>query len=212
MRRRRFLSVASALLVSPLSGCISGATTDTPGSPGADEELPPTGDGTLSEFDARDPFETRRVGEASEAAHHRAVVWNDDADRRTIEVELRAAATGESIVDATTEFPAYGSLRIEIYRARDYVLDIALSNEDERMLGIRRDFVDCNDSATHVAVRPDGSVRARVFSTALACDVASSKSTVSKESSAVSMPTETATATPTAESTAETATSDSTAE
>ena len=126
---------------------------------------------TSSEFDANDPFETHRVGTPEDGAHHSAVVWNDDAERRRIAVRLRSASTGEPVVDATADFPAYGTLRIAIFRKRDYVLDVSPPGEAERTLGIRRDFVDCNDSATHVAVRPDGSVRARVLSTALACDV-----------------------------------------
>jgi hypothetical protein len=150
--------------------------TETP------DPLPPTGDGTLSEFDAGDPFETRRVGDSSDETHHYAVVWNDDADRRTIRVRLATADAGDTVLDAEPTFPAYGSLRVGVFRPADYVLDVLPPTGSDRRLGIRRDFVDCNDSETHVAVRPDGSVRARVISTAVACDVGSAVSEDSDES------------------------------
>ncbi|SEG48944.1 hypothetical protein [Halobellus limi] len=171
MRRRRFLS-AAALTLAPLSGCATlpssgGSETRTP------EPLPTTGDGGLIEFDAGDPFDSRRVGEPADAAHHRVVIWNDDADSRDIGVRLRRPETDEAPLDVAPTFPAYGSLRIDVFRRADYVLRVDPPDGTDRRLGVRRDFVDCNDSATHVAVRPDGSVRARVVSTALACDVAS---------------------------------------
>ena len=172
MRRRGFLSSAAALAVGCLSGCSSlpsadRSTTQTP------EALPTTGDGGLSEFDAGEPFDSRRVGEPADATHHRAVIWNDDADSREIGVRFRRLETGETPLDLTPTFPAYGSLRVDVYRRADYVLCVDPPEGTERKLGVRRDFVDCNDSATHVAVRPDGSVRGRVISTALACDVVS---------------------------------------
>ncbi|MFD1599870.1 hypothetical protein ACFSBX_12980, partial [Halobellus rarus] len=105
--------------------------------------------------------------------HHRAVVWNDDADTREIGVRFRQLGTDETPLDLAPTFPAYGSLRVDVYRRSDYVLCVDPPEGTERKLGVRRDFVDCNDSATHIAVRPDGSVRARVISTALACDVVS---------------------------------------
>lgn len=169
MRRRRLLSSATALAVGCLSGCLSLSSGGSRASQ-TPEPLPTTGDGALTDFDAGEPFERRRVGEAAAEMHHRAVVWNDDADRRSIRVRLRELEGDETPLDLTPTFPAYGSLRIDVFRPADYVLDVSPPSESSRRLGIRRDFVDCNDSATHVAVRPDGSVRARVISTVRSCE------------------------------------------
>ena len=57
-----------------------------------------------------------------------------------------------------------------MYRPADYVFEVGGPEGAGRRLGIRREFVDCDDSATHVAVRPDGSVRARVVSMGTGCD------------------------------------------
>jgi len=175
MRRRRLLSSAAALAVGCLSGCSSLSSTDPPATQ-TPQPLPTTGDGGLTDFDAGEPFDSRRVGTASDDAHHRAVIWNDDAERRQIGIRLRRLETGETALDAAPTFPAYGALRIDVFHRADYVLHVDPPGETNRRLGVRRDFVDCNDSATHVAVRPDGSVRAQVISTALACDVASTTS------------------------------------
>ncbi|RLM53615.1 hypothetical protein DVK02_12240 [Halobellus sp. Atlit-31R] len=171
MRRRRLLSLVPALAVGCLSGCLSPSDADTPTQSQTPESLPPSGYGTISEFDAGEPFRTRRVGDPADDHHHRVVVWNDDSDRRRIGLRLRAVDGGSAVLDAAPTFPAYGSLLVEVFRPRDYVLDVRPPTDADRTLGIRRDFVDCNDSATHVAVRPDSSIRARVVSTALACDV-----------------------------------------
>jgi len=173
MRRRRFLSLASTLAFGCLSGCLSLTSSDPDTRSQTPESLPPSGYGTISEFDAGDPFATRRVGDPSEDHHHRVVVWNDDSERRSIGIRLRDVEADASVLDAAPTFPAYGSLLVEVYRPTDYVLDVAPPTDTDRTLGIRRDFVDCNDSATHVAVRPDSSIRARVVSTALACNVGS---------------------------------------
>jgi nucleotide-binding universal stress UspA family protein len=117
-----------------------------------------------------------RVGDPATDDSHRIVVWNDDADSREIGVRLRRPETDETPLDVVPTFPAYGALRVDVFRRSDYVLRVDPPEGTDRRLGVRRDFVDCNDSATHVAVRPDGSIRARVISTALACDVGSQTS------------------------------------
>jgi hypothetical protein len=164
MRRRAVLSIAASLAC----GCLSADRTDTP--TGTPAGLPPTGDGAALEFDAGDPFERRVVGDASAAHSHRIVVWNDDADRRPIGVRVRELGSSEPSVSVTPTFPAYGTFRVAVFRPADYVLGIDVPDGPDRELGVRREFLDCDDSATHVAVRPDGSVRARVVSTALGCD------------------------------------------
>jgi hypothetical protein len=166
MRRRAFLSLATGLL----GGCLSAARTDTPTGTGTPEPLPSTGDAALTEFDAGEPFETRRVGTSESGARHRIVVWNDDADRRPIRVRLRAAGADDAALDAEPTFPAYGSLRVDVFRPADYVLEIRGPRRRTRAFGVRRAFVNCNDSATHVAIRPDGSIRGQVVSTAIACE------------------------------------------
>ncbi|MGQ4555658.1 hypothetical protein [Halobellus sp. GM3] len=181
MRRRRLLSLVPALVFGCLPGCLSAVRTSPSETTATPDTLPPPGDASLTEFDAGDPFETRRVGDPSEATHHRAIVWNDDADSRAIGVRLVAAGTGERLVDAAPTFPAYGTFRVEVFRPADYVLDVFPPTESDRRLGIRREFVDCNDSETHVAVRPDGSVRARVISTAMACEEAAGVPATSTE-------------------------------
>lgn len=174
MRRRELLWSAVALLAGPGSGCLDRVGTETPAD-ATPEPLPPSGYGSLSEFDAGDPFERQRVGDPAAERHHRIVVWNDDADSRRVSLRLRDVATDATVLEAEPEFPAYGSLLVEVFRRSDYVLEVTPPGGDgrRRRLGVRSDFVDCNDSATHVAVRPDGSIRARVVSTALACDVGS---------------------------------------
>ncbi|WP_336023167.1 hypothetical protein [Halobellus salinisoli] len=174
MRRRRFLSTLPAVSLAPLTGCLSlSSTSETTDSP-TPSPLPESGDGALSEFDAGDPFETRRVGQASASTSHRAVVWNDDSDRRAVSIRLSrvdidAEPDTNTVVEESPTFPAYGVFRIDVFRPSDYVLAVDPPTAERRRLGIREDFVDCNESATHVAVRPDGSVRARVVSTAVAC-------------------------------------------
>ncbi|MBB6646272.1 hypothetical protein [Halobellus ruber] len=166
MRRRALL----ALVAGVVGGCLSAVQADGPDGSDATPELPPTGDGAPVDVDVGDPFERRTVGDAEAGASHRIVVWNDDADRRPIRVRLRAVGAAEPAVAATPTFPAYGTFRVAVFRPADYVLEIGGPDDSERRLGIRREFVDCDDSATHVAVRPDGSVRARVVSTVLPCD------------------------------------------
>jgi hypothetical protein len=167
MRRRALLSLVPALL----GGCLSAATP--PREAGGSDELPPTGDGALSEFDAGDPFDTLAVGDRDAATGHRIVVWNDDVEPRPIRVLLRSADDGGVAADLTRTFPAYGSLRITVFRPADYVLDVRGPRDERRRFGVRREFVGCTDSATHVAVRPDGSIRGRTVSTPLACDAGS---------------------------------------
>ena len=179
MRRRDLLASAPALLAGSLSGCLSGTGTDTPRAETATDRLPPSGYGSLSEFDAGDPFASRRVGERAPDRHHRIAVWNDDSERRPLRVTLRDVDRETVVVDAERTFPAYGSLLVEVYRRADYVFEVTLAEADGRTLGVRRGFIDCNDSATHVAVRPDGSVRARVVSTALACRAATANASAS---------------------------------
>jgi hypothetical protein len=173
MRRRVFLS----LVVSLLSGCLSAARTDTSTRTATPESLPPTGDAALTEFDAGEPFETRRVGDPESDVGHRIVVWNDDADRRPIRVRLRPVGVDDAALDANPTFPAYGSLRVEVFRPADYVLEIRGPRGRHRTFGVRRAFVDCSDSATHVAIRPDGSIRGQVVSTAVACETRSDADT-----------------------------------
>ncbi|MFB6090376.1 MAG: hypothetical protein ABEJ97_04890 [Halobellus sp.] len=182
MRRRELLSALPALLAAPLTGCLDRVGAGTPATDATPEPLPPSGYGSLSEFDASDPFETRHVGEPSPSHHHRIVVWNDDADRRPISLRLRDVAADTVVFESEPTFPAYGTLVVEVFRRADYVLEVIPPSDDGRLLGIRRDFVDCNDSATHVAVRPDSSVRARVVSTAIACDVGTATVTPDDES------------------------------
>ena len=81
MRRRDLLAALPTLFAGSLSGCLATAGSDTPTSETTTEQLPPSGYGSLSKFDAGDPFETRRVGASAEESHHRAAVWNDDAER-----------------------------------------------------------------------------------------------------------------------------------
>ncbi|WP_144900839.1 hypothetical protein [Halobellus captivus] len=169
MRRRSVLRSLLALIVGPSAGCLSLSPTGTTTESATTRPLPSSGDGALPEFDAGEPFETRRVGTGSETTAHRAVIWNDDADRRTIGVRLYRADTGDAVVDVSPTFPAYGSFRIDVFRPADYVLDVVPPTDTDRRLGVPEDLVDCNESATHVAIRPDGRVRARVVSTAVAC-------------------------------------------
>jgi len=164
MRRRALLSLAAVLA----GGCLSAAGTDTPTD--SREALPPTGDGAPLRVDARDAFERRVVGDSGTDESHRIAVWNDDADRRPIRVRLRDVASTDPTVSATPTFPAYGVFRVTVFRPADYVLEVGSPEGADRKLGVRREFVDCDDSATQVAVRPDGSVRAQVVSTAGGCD------------------------------------------
>ena len=164
MRRRVLLSLAVPLV----GGCLSPARPDAATGTDTVEELPPTGDGTPLQFDTGDPFQQRTIGEPADEGH-RIVVWNDDADRRPLRVRLREAGGDEPVVSATPTFPAYGSFRVAVYRPADYVFEVGGPEGSDRRLGIRRTFVDCDDSATHVAVRPDGSVRARVVSMEIGC-------------------------------------------
>jgi len=166
MRRRALLSLVAALT----GGCLSATRTDTPADTATATELPPTGDGAPLQFDARDPFDRRTVGDPAAGQGHRIVVWNDDADRRAIRLRLRKAGRADPAVSVTRTFPAYGSFQVGVFRPADYVFEVAGPEGSARELGVRREFVGCDDSATHVAVRPDGSVRARVVSTALGCD------------------------------------------
>jgi len=166
MRRRALLSLVATLSGGCLSATRSATPTDTP----TPDPLPPTGDAAISEFDAGEPFETRTVGDPESGTRHRIVVWNDDADRRSIRVRLRGAGTGDAAIDAAPTFPAYGSLRVGVFRPADYVLEVHSPRDGPREFGVRGEFVDCNDSATHVAVRPDGSVLGQVVSTAAACE------------------------------------------
>jgi len=175
MRRRALLSLAVGLL----GGCLSAARTDTPTGTATAEPLPSTGDAALTVFDAGEPFDTRRVGDPESEARHRIVVWNDDADRRSIRVRLRPVGVDDAALDAEPTFPAYGSLRVEVFRPTDYVLEIRGPEERHRTFGVRREFVDCNDSATRVAIRPDGSIRGQVVSTAVACETRSDADTAS---------------------------------
>ena len=172
MRRRALLSVVIGLF----GGCLSAARTDTPAGTATPDPLPPTGDAALTEFDAGEPFETRSVGDSDSTARHRIVVWNDDADQRSIRVRLRPVG-GDAALDIESTFPAYGSLRVEVFRPSDYVLDIHGPRGRHQTFGVHRDLVDCNDSATHVAIRPDGSIRGRVVSTAVACETGSDAET-----------------------------------
>ena len=173
MRRRALLSLAAPLV----GGCLSGGRIGSPADTNApsDADLPPTGDGAPLQFDADDHFERWTVGDSDAGTGHRVVVWNDDADRRPIRVRLRAVGREDPAVSAAPTFPAYGSLRVTVFRPADYVCVVAGPEGGGRKLGVRREFVGCDDSATHVAVRPDGSVRARVVSTALGCSGAASK-------------------------------------
>ncbi len=173
MRRRALLALAAPLVGGCLSAGRIGSPADTDA--GADAGLPPTGDGAPLQFDADDHFERWTVGDPDAGTGHRIVVWNDDADRRPIRVRLRAVGRDEPAVSAAPTFPAYGSLRVTVFRPADYVCVIAGPEDDGRKLGVRREFVGCDDSATHVAVRPDGSVRARVVSAALGCAGAASE-------------------------------------
>ena len=163
MRRRALLSLAAAIA----GGCLSDTRGDSP--TGTPAELPPTGDGAALQFAAGDPFGRRTVGDPVAGDTHRIVVWNDDADRRPIRVRLRAVGGDDPAVSVTPTFPAYGTFRIAVRRPADYVLDVGGPDGPDRTLGVRREFVDCDDSATQVAVRPDGTVRARVVSTGLGC-------------------------------------------
>ncbi len=165
MRRRALLSLAAPLI----GGCVSPLRPDTTADTGTAEEMPPTGDGTPLQFDASDPFQQRVVGNPT-GEGHRIVVWNEDADRRPLRVRLRETGGDDPIVSTTPTFPAYGSFRVAVYRPADYVFEVGGPEGAGRRLGIRREFVDCDDSATHVAVRPDGSVRARVVSMGTGCD------------------------------------------
>lgn len=166
MRRRALVS----LVVGLLGGCLSAARPDTPTGTATSEPLPSTGDAALTEFDAGEPFETRRVGDPESGARHRIVIWNDDADRRPIRVRLRPVGAEDAALDVEPTFPAYGSLRVEVFRPADYVLEVRGPRGRHRTFGVRREFVDCNDSATHVAIRPDGSIRGQVVSAAVACE------------------------------------------
>ena len=174
MRRRTLLS----LVVGLLSGCLSAARTDTPTGTATPDPLPPTGDAALTEFDAGEPFETRSVGDTDSDAQHRIVVWNDDADQRSIRIRLHPVG-GDAALDIEPTFPAYGSFRVEVFRPSDYVLDIHGPRGQHQTFGVHRDLVDCNDSATHVAIRPDGSIRGRVVSTTAACKTGSDADTES---------------------------------
>ena len=165
MRRRALLSIAATLA----GGCLSAARTDTPADT-ATASLPPTGDGAPLRFDAGDPFDRRTVGDPAAGQRHRIVVWNDDADRRPIRIRLREVGRADPAVSTTPTFPAYGTYHLGVFRPVDYVFEVAGPEGSGRELGVRRGFVDCEDSATHVAVRPDGSVRAQVVSGALGCD------------------------------------------
>ncbi|MFB6251854.1 MAG: hypothetical protein ABEI27_09280 [Halobellus sp.] len=196
MRRRDLLAALPALFAGSLSGCLASAGSETSRNETTADQLPPTGYGSLSQFDAGDPFATKQVGESASDRHHQIAVWNDDADQRSIRLTLRDVNQNEVFVDVEQTFPAYGSLLIEIYRRADYVFEVMPSASEGRTLGVRRDFVDCNDSATHVAVRPDGSVRARVVSTALACSIETTSGATESETSTGAAAENTSTATP----------------
>ncbi|MFB6092460.1 MAG: hypothetical protein ABEK02_05565 [Haloquadratum sp.] len=174
MHRRTLLSSIPALVVGSVAGCLSRSAGDsTPAETQTQTSLrlPPSGYGTVSGFSPGEPFETYRVGTASDDHRHRVVVWNADSVRRDIRVRLREAATGEPLVAVEPRFPAYGSLSVRVHRPADYVVDVAPQAGEGRSLGVPRSVVDCNYSATQVAVRPDGSINARVVSTTMACDV-----------------------------------------
>lgn len=98
---------------------------------------------------------------------HSVWLWNDSSASRTI--PLRLVLDGGSVVfERTVTFPVDGVFAVALLEAADYRLELG-KGADGESVAVDRSLFDCNDSATDVAIRADGSVDSRVTATTMGC-------------------------------------------
>ncbi|MEZ3115520.1 hypothetical protein RYH80_06265 [Halobaculum sp. MBLA0147] len=121
---------------------------------------------------ASDPVATVAVGSDDarppDVEPHEVVIRNaTDAERR---VETRVWLNGESVVDRTDALPAAGELLVDLREPGRYVIAVRADRDDRGVVvsNREREWFDCNESATTVAVRQTGYARGFI-TTSLAC-------------------------------------------
>ena len=96
---------------------------------------------------------------------HGVWVWNDTDAALTVRLEL--TADGTTVLDDEYEFDPYANLALELRAPRNYELIVRAGNREETV-EISRSRIDCNDSATDVAIRND-EIETQSITTDLAC-------------------------------------------
>jgi hypothetical protein len=186
MRRRALLGAAPAALLG-LTGLpfAPGRTGDRSSGAAADDDLsrqestvtpppePPQSVGTVDAFDPAAITARRGVGQPSPFATHQphnVVVMNDDPGRaRPVRVIVYERPAQSVRLDEVIRLPGHAAARIELRRRSTYAIGVSTRQGDGQWLQVPRETFDCNESATNVAVRSDGSVEATVVSTTMLC-------------------------------------------
>lgn len=162
MRRRELLS-AAGLAIGAVAGCLA--------SPNSEDPTPTTQTETPA-FDPDGRFDSVVIGDRTgEIIPHQVGIWNAADEARSIQVAVVDAAAGETRYEQTLELPADSALNVELRTPSRYRLTIRVPDEAlERSFTVDRSFFDtCNDSFSHVSVRPSGRISVRTLSTELAC-------------------------------------------
>lgn len=121
---------------------------------------------------ASDPVATATVGSDDarppDVEPHEVVLRNEtDAERR---VATRVWLNGTRVVDRTDALPAAGELLVDLREPGRYVVAVRADRDDRGVVvsNREREWFDCNESATTVAIRQTGYARGFV-TTSLAC-------------------------------------------
>ena len=129
------------------------------------------------------PQETVTVGDPSQIDQydmpHSILIWNDNADPRTIQVNLVPLSSQKSnSFQRSFRLKPDSYAVVKIARYQSYTLKVGSSGKSiATVTKLRKDLIDCNDLSTHVAVRSDGSVDSTTFSTEMLCEMSTTVST-----------------------------------
>lgn len=119
-----------------------------------------------------DPFTVLTVGDRRFVVPprdepHSLWLWNDATAARTLPVRL-SVARGETVFARDVSFPADGIFAIDLLEPADYRLELGGVAEGYSY-DVDRSQFDCNDSATDIVVRTDGSVEESTITTTVGC-------------------------------------------
>ncbi|WP_224447630.1 hypothetical protein [Haloprofundus salilacus] len=169
MKRRRFCALLGTVGVGGTAGCTRLPTS------GRDAQFPPAARDAESDM-ALDSSPAERVDVGSRFGvlrpetngPHDLRVWNDGPARKiTVSVHRNTFPAHEAFEQAF-DLAADAYVSLTLHRPAAYAIVVAAA-EASATVGVDRSNFDCNDSATTVAVRSDGTFEASTQTTTMGC-------------------------------------------
>lgn len=155
-----------------------GGDTTTDGDPteegtGTSDETAP-GDDVAFDPGTDEPFASETIGSREGVENpddnrpHGVDVWNAADHERELTVAVRRGSA--TVFERTLAFPADGYLSLTLAEPAAYTVALAADGDRIGEVPVEESWFDCNSSATHIGVFPDGELRSTVVSTMIACD------------------------------------------